>query len=483
MSAACPIERWSQAAPERTALVHGGRRWTWATLEREVRRWACALRGAGLRPGARVAVLSHNRAELVPAFFGCGRAGGVWMPLNARLTAQEVAALGAKASPHAWLVDDALASLLPVGASSVRVREALPEPGDLPVHAPSPDDVRAILFTSGTTGTPRAAQLTWGNFDASAEASAANIGGAPEHVWLAALPLFHIGGLAMVHRCAVYGATLVLQERFDPAAVWRALEEEGVTHLSVVTTALQRLLEVSGDPAPRTLQAVLVGGGPVPPHVMVEARRRGFPVLQTYGLTETCSQVATERPRDADGTSAGAPLRGTQMRIVDPSRAVLPATTVGEIEVRGPTVMLGYVGEPPLAGGWLKTGDLGALDAAGRLTVASRRTDLIITGGENVYPAEVEALLATHPDLAEAAVVGVEDGKWGQVPVALVVPRAGKTPDAEELTAFCRARAAGFKVPRRFQTAADLPRTGSGKVDRAAVRALLSAKTAGARSP
>jgi len=211
---------------------------------------------------------------------------------------------------------------------------------------------------------------------------------------------------------------------------------------------------------------VLVGGGPCPVDLLAEARARGWPVLQTYGLTEVTSQVATERPAEADGATAGPPLDGTKLRVVG-----------GEIQVRGPTVMRGYAGDPAAtaraftADGWLRTGDLGALDARGRLTVFSRRTDLVVTGGENVYPAEVEAALLAHPDVEDAAVCGIPDAEWGQSVAAAVQLR--RAVDAAELVRHCRGRLAGFKVPRVLLEVTALPRNANGKVDRVALRHLF----------
>jgi O-succinylbenzoic acid--CoA ligase len=218
---------------------------------------------------------------------------------------------------------------------------------------------------------------------------------------------------------------------------------------------------------------VLIGGGPVPVTLLGQARRLGAPVLQTYGLTEACSQVCTERPGDADGLTAGPPVRGTSVRIVDGHGQPLPPGGVGEIEVQGPTVMRGYFRDEEatrgaLVDGWLRTRDLGTLDERGRLRVFSRRTDLILSGGENVYPAEVEAVLFQHPALVEAAVLGLEDPVWGQKVAAAVVLRSD-VPDAD-LERFCRERLAGYKVPRWFLRVDALPRNATGKVDRTALR-------------
>jgi O-succinylbenzoic acid--CoA ligase len=334
----------------------------------------------------------------------------------------------------------------------------------------------ALLFTSGTTGRPRAARLTVGAFDALARASAENLGPRPGDRWLCNLPLFHVGGLGTAVRCAHDGTTLVLHPRFDAGAMVRAVREEGITHGSLVARTLQECLEAGLQPG--RLRGVLVGGGPVPATLVGRARAHGIPVLLTYGLTEACSQVTTERPGEADGSTAGAPLPGLELRILDPAGREVPPGEEGTIAVRGPTLMRGYLDDAvataeALRDGWLRTGDLGRLDARGRLTVLARRTDLILSGGENVYPAEVEAVLAAHPAVAEVAVVGRPDSRWGQVPVAVVVPRPAATLD--DLGAWARARLAAFKVPAEVLAATVLPRTAAGKVDRAAVQAAVTA--------
>jgi O-succinylbenzoic acid--CoA ligase len=251
----------------------------------------------------------------------------------------------------------------------------------------------------------------------------------------------------------VAGAALILHRRFDAAATAEALGS-GATHASLVATTLIRLLEVR-DRFPETVRGVLVGGGPAPAALLARARAAGLPALHTYGLTEAASQVTAERLGDADGATAGWPLPGVEVRV-----------SQGAIEVRGPTMMLGYLGEPPLSG-WFQTGDLGELDHRGRLVVHARRSDLIVSGGENVYPAEVEAALLSHPHVSDCAVLPWPDEKLGQVGCAAVVLRRPVAVD--DLREHCRARLAGFKVPRRFTIVDELPRNAAGKTNRPAL--------------
>jgi O-succinylbenzoic acid--CoA ligase len=451
------------------ALVAGARRWSWQALDEEVSRWCSLLHARGVRRGDRVVALSGNRPELVFLIHAAWRMGVVWIPLNARLGAAELQPLAARAGARLVLAEDALRDRLS-GADSLEALRA-EETSVIPVALPPPSDAAdaAVLFTSGTTGVPRAVRLTRANFLASARASAQNLG-STDAGWLLCMPLFHVGGLSMVLRTLLARAPLVLHPRFDAAEVLDSLRREQVAALSMVPTQLQWLLDASGTSPrlPPSLRAVLVGGGPAPASLLQRARAAGFPVLQTYGLTEACSQVATERPSEVDGTTAGAPLTGVEVR-----------TSEGEIQVRGPTVTPGYLDDPSADAraftpdGWLRTGDLGELDAQGRLRVLSRRLDLIVTGGENVYPAEVEAVLALHPAVADATVVPLPDALWGQTPVALWTPRAPELAGSA-LADWCRARLAGFKVPRQFIAVPEVPRNAAGKVDRVRARALAS---------
>ena len=470
----CPIRAGAETRPEALALTFGGRRWTYRELDAEVGRWVAALQSRDVRPGDRVALLATNHAAVVHLFFALGRVGAVLAPLNARLTRAELQPLAEDVAPRLSLALTGLAERLPGAESLESFTDAVsaPAPPCASLEAGTP---RVILFTSGTTGRPKGAVLTEGNFRASARASEANLGAHPAPYWLGTLPLFHVGGLGMLTRAAYDGGCLVLRERFEAEDTNRAIDEEGVTHASFVATTLERVLEARKDrPVPATFRLALIGGGPVPAPLLARARAAGILALQTYGLTESCAQVATEHPDEADGRTAGRPLPGLQVRIVGPGGEALEAGREGDIEVRGPTVMAGSLNRPEATreafrDGWLRTKDMGMLDGRGRLTVLSRRTDLIVRGGENIYPAELEAVLAAHPAVREAAVVGVPDARWGEVPVAFVATRDG-APPPEELGAWCRESLAGFKVPARFLGIEALPRNAMGKVERTVLR-------------
>jgi O-succinylbenzoic acid--CoA ligase len=304
----------------------------------------------------------------------------------------------------------------------------------------------------------------------------------PDDRWLLPLPLFHVGGLAVLTRSAIYGTTADVHVRFDADAVADALASGHVTLCSLVPTMLARLLGVWGDrPVPDSFRAILLGGGPIAPHLLQRAGEIGLRVAPSYGLTEAASQVATAVPSHSWPGSdiAARPLPFSRLRVVDEAGADVPASDVGEILVAGPTVMAGYWRQPEataraLSGGWLHTGDVGWLDDDGRLHVADRRDDLIVSGGENVYPAEVEAVLMQHPDVAEAGVVGVPDEAWGQRVIAVIVRRNADLNEAE-LAAHAREHLAGYKVPREFVWVNALPRTAAGKLRRGVVRAVVAA--------
>jgi O-succinylbenzoic acid--CoA ligase len=306
-----------------------------------------------------------------------------------------------------------------------------------------------VIYTSGTTSAPRSVALSYGNFLWSALGSAVALGLDPSERWLCAMPLSHVAGLSILLRSAIYATTAVVHEQFDTERALHALREQQITLVSLVATTLGRLLD-AGLERPPTLRCALTGGGPVPRELVSRAHRVGVPVRLTYGLTETCSQVATAPLAAADGGVR--PLFCTQVRTTARS---------GEILVSGPTVAPSRAG----GGGWLHTGDLGRLDPNGCLHVGGRKSDTIISGGEKVTPAEVEEVLAGHPDVIEAAVVGVPDARWGELVSAVVVAKVGARLDCEDLRTHCAPHLAAYKLPRHLEVVAGpLPRTSSGKL-------------------
>lgn len=491
--------------PGAPALRAGDITLDYAGLAERAARGAGALAAAGVAPGDRVAVRLPNRLDHAVAIHAVAWRGAVLVPVHRRWEAREVPEPVARVRAKLLVSDpddpvagaDLPCPVLHAGA----LHEGVPmDPVPRADHA-----LHSILFTSGTTGTPRAVPLTHGNHRASAGASAANLGVEPDDDWLCCLPLSHVGGLAILLRSVLQGTTATLVEGFEAEAVAAHLGSGRISVASLVPTMLRRLLEIGPPPDPggdelrpytqrvevhqtggveqlasaraggtpkpvpgSRLRAVLLGGGPFDRALVERALDHGLPVLGTYGMTETASQVATVPPEAArrKAGSGGRALSGVKLEVLgDDGRPAGPGES-GAIRVRGAMVAASAAGPD----GWLTTGDRGHLDGDGFLWVAGRADAVIVTGGENVAPAEVEAALREHPEVADCAVVGVPDPVWGRAVAAAVVPRhPGSPPAPDDLTAWCRARLAGFKVPRRWAIVADLPRTPSGKVATAAL--------------
>jgi O-succinylbenzoic acid--CoA ligase len=481
----------------------GTLRWSFAELEQQVTKLAQQLATLGIVSGQRVALLAVNSPAYVACVHALTRLRAVLVPLNTRLSQAELRWQLQDARVSLLLSDSSqaerarsLAAALPqLGHATLLLRadggvelEAVPVPSStaLPASAPPIDlnAVQAIMYTSGTTGEPKGVLITYGMHWWNAIGSALNLGHHLDDCWLACLPFFHIGGLTIIMRSAIYGISINVHERFEAAAVNRSIFGEGVTIISVVAVMLQRMLDAleserPGARYPAHLRCVLLGGGPAPRPLLEACAARGIPVVQTYGLTEACSQAATLSPADALRKlgSAGRPLSPVQLEIRQDGRKVPPGE-VGMIYLKGPTITPGYADRPEatravLQDGWLATGDIGYLDAEGYLYVLDRRSDLIISGGENIYPAEIEAALLSHPAVAEAGVCGQADPQWGQVPIAFVRLRPDQSISAESLLAHLQTRLARYKLPRAIHFVTELPRNSSGKLLRRQLPTLL----------
>jgi O-succinylbenzoic acid--CoA ligase len=469
----------AEQAPDAPALEFDGAPWTFAELAERARRGAAYVLGTHPAGDEPLALLLPGGADFAAWFHALALAGRTVLPLNTRLTCGELAQQLTDARVS-WLLGeggdarlDDLAQRVPgLRTWAAPSLAALPGPSSsLPGARIDEGGTLAVLFTSGTTGRAKGACLSWGNFLASAHGAADRLGPTVAGRWLACMPLFHVGGLSILMRSALYGGPVRLQPRFDAAAVSNALDSGDIAGLSLVPTMLSRLLEHrAGRRSPAGLRVLLLGGAPVAPDLLRRAFEAGFPVCPTYGLTEATSQVATAAPPNATGASPMRPLSGIELRIVDDGHD-LPVGAAGEIAVRGATVMQGYLNDAQatqraLRAGWLFTGDMGYLDATGGLHVLDRRDDLVISGGENVYPAEIEAVLLEHPAVTEVGVAGVPDADLGARVVAWVVVRPGAEIDAAALDRYCRARLAGYKRPREFRIVDALPRNAAGKLQR-----------------
>ena len=487
-----PLFHRARATPDATALVsaNSGTAWSYEGLDEEVERLAGQLASLGLTAGDHLGVLMETSVEYVRLVHASGRLGLVLVPLNARLTAEELTvqveradltALVCTADTEPQAVE--AADEVPVASVDDPQWEGVTWIQQTPVTdfergTWDLDDTRLLLFTSGTTGEPKPVRLTAGNLQASAVASAFRLGVVPDDRWLVTLPMYHMGGLAPVLRCTLYGTTVVVREGFDPGPTADDIGQFDVTGVSLVPTMLTRMLDARGTLSD-SLRFVLLGGAPAPATLIERCRDYSVPVHPTYGMTETASQIATAEPADAfdfAGT-VGRPLMWTGVTVVDDDGSVLPPGETGELVVSGPTVTPGYYDDPETTEAafcehGLRTGDVGTRDESGRLWVLNRKDDTIITGGENVQPGEVAGVLRDHRDVREVAVVGVPDEEWGERVGALIVPRSEQLSVAD-VEAHCAESLAGFKRPRLLVFAEALPRTPSGTVKREEVRQIL----------
>jgi O-succinylbenzoic acid--CoA ligase len=444
---------------------------------------ATILNHSPLEPGDKVALLMAKPLPFVLTLFALMRMRLVSVPLNTRLTASELS----------WQVENTDCRLLICEAGtrslarqvSADVVEMPPISLDDPVSEYDEfgmmdlDADFAIIHTSGTSGRPKATILTYGNIYQSAIASALKLGVIQSERWLCVLPLYHVGGLSIVLRSLIYDTAVEFgpTSPFDVQETNRALSDHPITLVSLVPTMLQRLLDAKTRPWNPRLRLILLGGEAPSPELLERCIAENLPIATSYGLTETASQVATAMPElvyRKPGT-VGKPLTFIQTRIIDERGQDSPANRLGELLVKGDTVMRAYYGDPAatqnaLRDGWLHTGDIGYLDEDGDLFILQRRADLIVSGGENIYPAEVERVLRLHPGLAEAVVFGSPDKEWGQRVAAIIECRKGASPSAIEITDFAREHLAAYKIPRQFAFVDALPRTASGKIQRREAR-------------
>lgn len=424
--------------PHAPALHCAGQTLSYAGLADAVGRRAAAL-AAQLPPG-RIVALAAPADELAWTLLACQWAGHPFLPLDP-----------AGAQPPAFA---AAAHCLP--------RPPAPADAAMPPAAVAAEAPALVVATSGSEGAAKGVLLPHRALAAAAEASAARIPLGPGDAWLACLPLFHVGGLSIFWRCFAAGAAVRLHTRFDAAAAWREITAGAVTHVSLVPAMLARLLDAAGDaPPPPTLACALIGGAALSRPLWRRARAAGWPLFVSYGMSETAAQAATLPPTDDwhEGL-VGAPLPGMEIAVGDD----------GHVRVRGRQLMLGYLGgDAPIEDGWLRTGDLGRIDAAGRLRVLGRGDDVLVSGGENVHPLEVESLLAACPGVADVAVTATPDPVWGDLVTALVV---GAEPAAVD--AWSRRHLPTKLRPRRTLAVAALPRNALGKLERKRLPALLA---------
>lgn len=442
------LDRAFEKRPYHSFLVTPEGPHSFEEIEHRVRCAVGALDAMGVGAGARVALWPGNDVESVVAFFAIPRTGATVVVLNTRLTALEASARAREAAAEAVVGRAPDLGVPNLGRLDGAAAE--PVPAD-------PQATHSIVFTSGSSGRPKGVRLTWANLEASAAGSALHLRHDADDRWLAVMPMFHVGGFMILVRSAREATSVLLEPRFEPVRASELLRR--VSLASFVPMMLERILDADSAPY-QGVRAVLLGGGPIPQRLLDRASARGLPVLPTYGMTESASQIATARLEDG--------LAPRRKAVAVPG-AEIRLGAGGRILVKGPMVSPGYLGEPDRQSEWLETGDLGEMDEIGRLAVIGRADDVIVTGGENVHPLEVEAALREHPQVSDVVVVGLPDPRWGHVVAAVYEGAASPG----ELDRKARYRLAGFKVPRRWVHVEELPRLSIGKVDRAAVRKMV----------
>ncbi|MET0283033.1 MAG: AMP-binding protein [Polyangiales bacterium] len=479
VNAAQAIRHWALRDPERVAVLDHGSL-TYAQLDALARGAAAHYASRGIVAGDRVALSVPNGRGFLAAYFGALYAGVTILPIPPMSAAPEIEARLEHARCKALVADTTVGTFERIDPSALLAHA----PTDAPPRDLSPDTVAMLLYTSGTTGVAKGAMITHASLVTHTAALVHHVLklDARDRV-LAVLPLTHSYGIRMTLLAPFYaGATSVLRERFKPDDVLATLQRERITWFPGVPTMFHAIAHAEAC-STGTLRWCLSAGAPLPREIRVRAEQKlGVPVRQGFGLTEaTFSTVCT--PDDEGGEdSVGKPVFGIEVRIVDESGASLPANTPGEVCVRGQNVMAGYLDDAAstrdvLRDGWLHSGDIGQLDDAGRLTIVDRIKDMIIRGGFNVYPAEVEAVLVTHPAIRDAAVVGVPDERYGEEVLAALVLQPGAELGAPELDSFCRAHLSRVKLPRKVTFLDALPQGPSGKVQRREVRRLVQQGT------
>lgn len=494
------VRDWARRRPEKDALVFGSQRWTWRELDEHVDAIATGLRDLGVGRGDRVACLMRNRPEYLELFWAVARLGAVFVPLNTRLARPELAHTIADAEPRVVVTesgfDDMVAALRTGSAvehwvtadeatdgvrplAELRLRRVAPVAVDL-----LPSEPVAILFTSGTTGPPKGAVLSHDNIATQAVMWVRSFSLTGEDRHMVVSPLCFAGGLiAGSMNPVLSGATMVLEPEFDVVRNIETIERERITWFNGVPLMVERILRhprATGQ-ALASLRRIQSGGSPVPAELVLEARERGIDVMQGYGLSECTagpslfldSEDAVEK-----AGSVGRASLSTDVRVVDEHGREVEPETVGELLIRGPMVMSGYWRNPAatastIRDGWLHTGDLARVDRDGFHYVVGRSKDMVLTGGLNVYPMEVERVLNVLPGVRESAVVGLPDPTWGEAVVAVIVRDGSSEVDADRIIAQCREHLAGYKCPKQVHFVDELPRTASQKVRKDVVRERL----------
>ncbi|HEU0190571.1 MAG TPA: long-chain fatty acid--CoA ligase [Mycobacterium sp.] len=495
------IARRAAATGHLPAITFGGDTWSFGEFADRIDRLAAELSAGGLGRGDRVGFLGQNHPDFLATLFAAARLGAIFVPLNWRLTAAELSYILRDAGVHTLVADAERAVVIDPVRAEVALRRAIaltPVPGwetldDLlgqraplaaPVH-PQPDDIAVIMYTSGTTGRPKGAMLTHANLFWNNVNALLCFDTYQNDVSLVCAPLFHIGGLNVTTLLTLQkGGHIVLTPGFDPAQALELIAAQRVTTMFGVPAMFLFMSQLPQFEAAdlSSLRCLICGGAPVPEALITRYGERGIPFAQGYGLTETAPLALILRTDEVPvkvGAAGHQVLPLSDVRLVDPDNHPVPAGEHGEICVRGPQVMAGYWQNPDATAaviddeGWFHTGDIGRADDEGYVWVIDRVKDMVISGGENVYPAEVEDVLYGHPAVAEVAVLGTPHERWGEAVTAVVALRPGATLSLAELRAFAADKLAGYKIPLRLEFVDELPRTQSGKVVKRLLREQL----------
>ena len=462
MTESDPLARQLAIWPDATAVLGDDGPLTWAQFHARTETTAQRLIALGVRPGQRVAVPLATEAKSAQVLFAMCRIGAVLIPLDPNAPHAEHDALIGRAHADHFFTRKQIADTKPAGTIEPR--------------AAAPHEPWCIVYTSGSTGKPKGTILTRENLESNAAGAEGALHLTPQDRWLACLPFHHVGGLSVFVRAARTGFPVLARKRFDATAAVDAIIEHRILVISLVPTMLHRMLEAgwSGERTP-DVRAIIVGGGPAAPELIARARHADLPVAPTYGMTETSSMLTLLRPEPETYTehgNAGYPIPGASVSVGERPAGETPPGSSGDIWVTGPMVADATVdGSIPRTDGWMRTGDIGTINADGSLTVIGRGDDVIVTGGEKVRPSEVEAALVQHPEVVEAVVVGVPDAEWGQRVVAFLVTTDG-APEDEALREWLKSSLAPAKCPKTFHRVPELPSTAIGKPDRAAMRVL-----------
>jgi O-succinylbenzoic acid--CoA ligase len=479
MKMTCLLRNAALNWPDAIALHDGDRNISYIELERLIVGQARRLKRLGIQSGDRVGILARNSAEYAALLFAVSRLGASTVLLNVRHSPREWNDMLAESQASLLLVDAEHHSTLDSPTIPVWVIDD--DHSDsisriVPADETIPRDIdteweMTVTFTSGSSGKPKGVILTYVNHYFNALGSNENIPLQSGDCWLLSLPLYHVGGISILFRSALAGSSAHIMRRFDAAAANVLIDSGVVTHLSLVPTMLTTLLQHRDyRPLPATFKAILLGGAPVPTSLIERARELKLLLLTSYGLTETGSQVCTLGPQDSPEklNTSGRPLKYRELRILDVNGLHASADAVGEIAVRGEVLFKGYLGGEILdPDSWFHTGDMGTLDSDGYLTVCGRKDDMLISGGENIFPREIEAQVESFPGVLDCAVIGVPDTKWGERPVLFVETAASADCNLDELKRHLRERLARMKVPDTIIVTDKLPRIGIGKIDKA----------------